>query len=85
MITAARRALADMWDCLGRALGVDAYINRHVNVALAAGDAEFEAAARDAVGLTRDGLPIPTTGDIEAMIADCEAHLRHETRGGPAT
>ncbi len=69
----------------GAARRVENYIDTRVQTTLAAGDAEFEKACRDAVDLTRDGLHVPTTSDIDAMVADIEEHLRYSGREGGAT
>lgn len=42
---------------------------------------DLDRAAAQAVALTRDGLDVPTAGDIDAMIADLESTTRHGDRG----
>lgn len=85
MIRTILRALSAAAARVDRALGVDAYIHRHVHAALSEKDTEFERACEEAVAITRDGLQVLTTADIDRMIAEAEQHLRYEARGGNAT
>lgn len=64
-----------------RALGIDVHYQRKIAPLLGADD--FDRHCRKAAELTRDGLTVPKTTDIDAMIAAARGAARNP-RGGAA-